>query len=196
MFLCGFIQFCMEHSCIVSIQLFLRHFVMVLVVHTYSNTDTIDAWKKSSFLLPNRSDFNIIDNLSVAVKTLARRILTSFSVDEMFLWRYVNWSNFEGYLLNVFRCWLIYAIQLGFCLGSHCFCRISPPSWPLFCLKTYIYIYSLKIYIYIYIYIYIKRSWLIGPVGRVFANDPGDVDSIPGHVIPKTLKNVTWYLLA
>ena len=39
---------------------------------------------------------------------------------------------------------------------------------------------------YIYIYIYIYYTW----VGRVFANDPGDLGSIPGHVIPKTLKMV------
>ena len=32
--------------------------------------------------------------------------------------------------------------------------------------------------------------WLIGPVGRVFANDPGDLGSIPCRVIPKTLKMV------
>ena len=38
--------------------------------------------------------------------------------------------------------------------------------------------------IYIYIYIYICL------VGRVFANDPGDWGSIPGWVIPKTLKMV------
>ena len=31
---------------------------------------------------------------------------------------------------------------------------------------------------------------LIGLVGRVFANDPGDLGSIPGRVIPKTLKMV------
>ena len=30
----------------------------------------------------------------------------------------------------------------------------------------------------------------IGLVGRVFANGPGDLGSIPGHVIPKTLKIV------
>ena len=30
----------------------------------------------------------------------------------------------------------------------------------------------------------------IGQVGRVFANGPGDLGSIPGHVIPKTLKMV------
>ena len=39
----------------------------------------------------------------------------------------------------------------------------------------------------------------IGLVGRVFANDPGDLGSIPVSVIPKTLKKKkegTWYLLA
>ena len=30
---------------------------------------------------------------------------------------------------------------------------------------------------------------LIDPVGRVFANDPRDLGSIPGRVIPKTLKS-------
>ena len=38
-----------------------------------------------------------------------------------------------------------------------------------------------------YIYVFI---WLIGPVSRVFANGPGDLGSIPGRVIPKTLKMV------
>ena len=37
---------------------------------------------------------------------------------------------------------------------------------------------------------------LIGLVSRVFANGPGNLGSIPGRVIPKTLKNGTWYLLA
>ena len=36
--------------------------------------------------------------------------------------------------------------------------------------------------------IYYNR--LIGLVGRVFANGPGDLGSIPGRVIPKTLKMV------
>ena len=31
---------------------------------------------------------------------------------------------------------------------------------------------------------------LIGQVGRVFTNDPGDLVSIPGRVIPKTFKMV------
>ena len=36
------------------------------------------------------------------------------------------------------------------------------------------------------IYIY----WLIGLVGRVFTNGLGDHSSIPGRIIPKTLKMV------
>ena len=31
-------------------------------------------------------------------------------------------------------------------------------------------------------------TWDIGPAVRVFANGPGDLGSIPGRVIPKTLK--------
>ena len=39
---------------------------------------------------------------------------------------------------------------------------------------------------------YKHTYWLIGLVGRVFTNDPGDLGSVPGHVLPKTLK---WYLI-
>ena len=35
-----------------------------------------------------------------------------------------------------------------------------------------------------------KLFYFIDLVGRVFANDPGDRGSIPGRVIPKTLKMV------
>ena len=43
-----------------------------------------------------------------------------------------------------------------------------------------------------YIYISIYRYMYFGPAVRVFANGPGDLGSIPGRVIPKTLK---WYLI-
>ena len=33
-------------------------------------------------------------------------------------------------------------------------------------------------------------NWLIGPVGRMFANGLGDLGSIPVCIIPKTLKMV------
>ena len=43
---------------------------------------------------------------------------------------------------------------------------------------------------YMYMQRYRKKTQLIGPVGRVFANDPGHLGSIPDSVIPKTLKMV------
>ena len=36
----------------------------------------------------------------------------------------------------------------------------------------------------------ISTEWLIGLVGKVFANGPGDLSSIPDRVLPKTLKMV------
>ena len=42
-----------------------------------------------------------------------------------------------------------------------------------------------------YIYVYIcEHICIIDQVGRVFANGPGDLDSIPSRVVPKTLKMV------
>ena len=35
-------------------------------------------------------------------------------------------------------------------------------------------------------------NWFSGLVGRVFANGPGDLGSIPGRVIPKILKTVIY----
>ena len=43
---------------------------------------------------------------------------------------------------------------------------------------------------YLNVIVWLEFLYLIGPVGRVFANDPGDLGSIPVHVIPKTLKMV------
>ena len=39
-------------------------------------------------------------------------------------------------------------------------------------------------------FLYLGKNRLIGLVARVFANGLGDLDSIPGRVIPKTLKMV------
>ena len=46
--------------------------------------------------------------------------------------------------------------------------------------------------LYTYILDIYNLVWLgfIGPAVRVFANGPGDLGSIPGRVIPKTLKMV------
>ena len=42
----------------------------------------------------------------------------------------------------------------------------------------------------LWLYLLQRGSTIIGPVGKVFVNGPGDLDSIPGHVIRKTLKLV------
>ena len=72
---------------------------------------------------------------------------------------------------------------LPFCRG-YCQSILSPADRVEFALCVCVCVY---IYIYIYIYIY---NWLMGLVGRVFANGPGDLGSILDRVIPKTLKMV------
>ena len=75
---------------------FFLRFVSVHVVHPYSRIDTIAAWKKLHFSLSDKSDFHMIDNLSIVVHAFARRILMSFSVDETLLPRYMNlFTNFR-----------------------------------------------------------------------------------------------------
>ena len=68
----------------------------------YSSNDTATAWKEFRFILSERSDFYMIDNQSVSFLTFARRMLTSLSVDEILLPRYMNLcTNFRGQLLRV-----------------------------------------------------------------------------------------------
>ena len=67
------------------------------MVHPYSSIATATAWKKSHFILLDRLDFYITDNLSIAFYIFARDILTSLSIDEMLLLKYVNYStNFRA----------------------------------------------------------------------------------------------------
>ena len=58
------------------------------------------TWKKSFSL--ERSDFYMINSLSIAIHDNTMYIFTSLSVDKMLLLRYVNWStNFRGFPLRV-----------------------------------------------------------------------------------------------
>ena len=76
-------------------------FFRISVVYPYSSTDTITTWKKSCFILTERSDFHLIDYLSIAVHPFAMLMMISLSVDEMFLPRYMNWStNFRDLSLK------------------------------------------------------------------------------------------------
>ena len=62
-------------------------------VHPYSSIDTTAAWKKLRFILSVRSDFHMIDSLSIAVHAFVSRVSMSFSVDEILLPRLVNLST-------------------------------------------------------------------------------------------------------
>ena len=72
------------------------------VVHPYSNMNTGTSLKKSCYTLSDKSDFHLIDNLSISVSTFIWHVLTLLSIDEMLLPRYANWSaNFRGLPLKV-----------------------------------------------------------------------------------------------
>ena len=104
-----FVECCFQDlfniTCSILVQspssFFSMHFVSIHVVHPYSSIDTTAAWKKYYFILSDRSNFHIINKLLIAVHAFARRILTSLSVDEILLSRYVNLStNFRGLLFR------------------------------------------------------------------------------------------------
>ena len=74
---------------------FLMCFISVHAVHLYSSMD-IDTRKKSCFILSDRLVFHMINNLSIPFGAFTRHTLTSLSVDEILLMRYVKWSiNFR-----------------------------------------------------------------------------------------------------
>ena len=69
---------------------FSSRLVSVHVVHPYSSIDTTAAWKKLRFILSVRSDFHMIESLSIAVHAFVSHVSMSFSVDETLLPRLVN----------------------------------------------------------------------------------------------------------
>ena len=84
-----------------SSSFFSKSFVRVRLVYLCSSTDTATPNKKSRFIWPKRSDFRMIDSLSITVHAFPMHILTSLSVDEMWLPRYVTRStNFRDLWLK------------------------------------------------------------------------------------------------
>ena len=68
-------------------------------MHPYSWIDTTAAWKKLRLILSDKSDFNMIDFLSIAVHAFASCTLMIFSVDEM-LHSYliqIIWTQLYGF---------------------------------------------------------------------------------------------------
>ena len=54
-------------------------------MHPYSSIDTTAAWKKLRFISSVRSDFHMIESLSIAIHAFISRVSMSFSVDETLL---------------------------------------------------------------------------------------------------------------
>ena len=82
--------------------IFSIRFVSVHVVHPYSSMDTATTRKKSRFILLDWSNFCMINSVSIEFHAFDRCSMTSFSVDEILLSRYVNWStNYDGLSLRV-----------------------------------------------------------------------------------------------
>ena len=81
---------------------FSMSFTRVHVVHPHSITDTATACMKACFVLLERSDFRMIDNLSIAIYNFCMCMLTSLSVDGILLPRYAKLSsNFSVQPFNV-----------------------------------------------------------------------------------------------
>ena len=76
-----FIQYCLQ----LPSSFFFSRLVSVQVVHPYSSIDSTAAWKKLRIILSVRSDFHMIDSLSIAVHAFVSRVSMSFSVDETLL---------------------------------------------------------------------------------------------------------------
>ena len=82
---------------------FSMHSVSVHVLHSYNSKDTVTDWKKSGFILSESLHFHMTNTMSIAFHAVAGCMLTSLSVDEILLLRYVNWSNnYRGLLLVLF----------------------------------------------------------------------------------------------
>ena len=71
---------------------FFKYLVEVQVEQPYNSTDTVITWKNSCFILSASLDFHIVGNPSIAVH-IFYVMLTSLSVDEILLSRYVKWST-------------------------------------------------------------------------------------------------------
>ena len=89
----GLVQYSSQHSGVIAVYVFSSRFVSVQVVHPYSSIDTTAARKKLRFILSVRSDFHMIDSLSIAVPAFVSCVSMSFSVDEKLLPGRLNLST-------------------------------------------------------------------------------------------------------
>ena len=164
-----------------------KRFVRIHLVQPYSSTDTITAWKNVSFILSERSSFQMIDNQSIAIPAVPICILTSFSVDEILLPRYVNMStNLDEISL----------VRMLFSFFSYCYWFLgnSTSGFGCYVLGYYHYMGCNKVLIFVIRnrsftrslksfklqFAYIKRG-ARGVMVIVVGNGHGDTSSSPGR---------------
>ena len=109
---------------------FYGSFSKVYVVQPYSSTEMATALKNPRFISLGRSDFHIVDDLTIAVYAFHVRMLTLLSVNAILLTRYVKWSiGLQGLPFNVlmapsslkhFYSFLFEAMQLSECTYEKC----------------------------------------------------------------------------
>ena len=134
---CCFMRCCFQdlfniaHGILVQFlsSFFSIRFVSIHVVHPYSRIDTTTAWKKFRFILSDRSDFHMINSLSIAVHAFARHALMALSVDETLLLRYMNlFTNFRELpsKMEMSPTWLkyMYSISLALTMEANATCCI------------------------------------------------------------------------
>ena len=89
----GFVQNSSKHSCVAFSQCVLL--ASMWCIHTIVLTQP--QLGRNHLILLARSDFYMVDNLSIAVHAFIKCMLTTLLVDEILLPRYVNLStNFRG----------------------------------------------------------------------------------------------------
>ena len=97
----------------------------------------------------------------------------------------INHSHWSKILIETSTATIIPTLNNKFEIISFCYRPMSLAAYTRLCFRDSAYVFKWHIYYILHI---CNRD--IGPAVRVFANGPGDLGSIPGRVIPKTLKMV------
>ena len=113
--------FNIAHSILVHFpsSFFSIRLISVHVRHPYNRIDTTTAWKKPRFILSDKSDFHMIDYLSILVHAFVSCVLMTFSVDETLFQRCVDLStNFREpeFRVEISPFWLkpVYSVLSAF----------------------------------------------------------------------------------
>ena len=87
--------------CSAHLVFFSIYFISVHMVHLYSRIDTTAARKKSHFILSDRLDFHMIDNLSITVHAFAmsflHKLLGFDRLSESVMWIVLSENHFDSF---------------------------------------------------------------------------------------------------